>query len=96
MIVKLLTEHHFKFLSLKGCCRGSPESTLGEMSNCWKSHAAAQIISSIRVFLSCFRVIQMVQTVLGILEDNARQRIIVDELFQQNKRTNRKLLNSIL
>ena len=24
----------------------------------------------------------MVQTVLGILEDNARQRIIVDELFQ--------------
>ena len=25
MIVKLLTEHHLEFLSLKGGCRGSPE-----------------------------------------------------------------------
>ena len=41
MIVKLLTEHHLKFLSLKGGCRGSSESTLVKMSNCWKSHAAA-------------------------------------------------------
>ena len=32
MIVKLLTEHHLEFLSLKG---GSAESTLGKMSNCW-------------------------------------------------------------
>ena len=40
MIVKLLTEHHFEFLSLKGGCRGSSESTLVKMSNCWKSHAA--------------------------------------------------------
>ena len=28
MIVKLLTEHHLEFLSLKGGCRGSSESTL--------------------------------------------------------------------
>ena len=28
MIVKLLTEHHLKFLSLKGGCRGSSKSTL--------------------------------------------------------------------
>ena len=28
MIVKLLTEHHLKFLSLKGGCTGSSESTL--------------------------------------------------------------------
>ena len=28
MIVKLLTEHHLEFLSLKGICRGSSESTL--------------------------------------------------------------------
>ena len=40
-IVKLLTEHHLKFLSLKGDCTGSSESTLVKMSNCWKSHAAA-------------------------------------------------------
>ena len=43
MIVKLLTEHHLEFLSLKGGCRGSSESTLVKMSNCWKSHAAAQL-----------------------------------------------------
>ena len=28
MIVKLLTKHHLEFLSLKGCCTGSSESTL--------------------------------------------------------------------
>ena len=27
MIVKLLTEHHLEFLSLKGSCTGSSEST---------------------------------------------------------------------
>ena len=41
MIVKLLTEHHLHFLSLKGGCRGSSESTIFKMSNCWKSHASA-------------------------------------------------------
>ena len=41
MIVKLLTEHHLAFLSLKGGCTGSSESTIVKMSNCWKSHAAA-------------------------------------------------------
>ena len=49
MIVKLLTEHHLEFLSFKGGCRGSSESTLVKMSNCWKSHAAALFI------LSCFK-----------------------------------------
>ena len=44
MIVKLLTERHLEFLSLKGGCRGSSESTLVKMSNCWKSHALAQIV----------------------------------------------------
>ena len=43
MIVKLLTEHNLEFLTLKGDCRGSSESTLVKMSNCWKSHALAQI-----------------------------------------------------
>ena len=41
MIVKLLTEHNLKFLSLKESCRGSSEPTLVKMSDCWKSHAAA-------------------------------------------------------
>ena len=43
MIVRLLTEHNLEFLSLKGGCRGSSESTLVKMPNCWKSHAAAQM-----------------------------------------------------
>ena len=43
MSVKLLTEHHLEFLSLKGGCTGSSESTLIKMSHCWKSHAAAHI-----------------------------------------------------
>ena len=42
MIVKLLTGHHLEFLSLKGGYRGSSESTLVKMSNCWKSRAVAQ------------------------------------------------------
>ena len=41
MIVKLLSEHHLEFLSLKDGCRGSFESTLAKMSNCWKSHVTA-------------------------------------------------------
>ena len=43
MIVRLLTEHHLEFLSLKGGCTGSSESTLVKMSNCWKSQALAQL-----------------------------------------------------
>ena len=43
-IVKLLTEHHLEFLSLKGGCRGSSESTHVKMLHCWKSHVLAQIM----------------------------------------------------
>ena len=43
MFVKLLTEHLLEFLSFEGGCRGSLESTLVKMSNCWKSHAMALI-----------------------------------------------------
>ena len=39
MIFKLLTEHHLEFLSLKGGCRGSFESTFVKVPNCWKSHS---------------------------------------------------------
>ena len=44
MIVKLLTEHHLEFVSLKGGCRGSSESTHVKMPHCWKSHGQAQLI----------------------------------------------------
>ena len=41
MIVKLMTEYHLEFLSLKGGRRGFGESTHVRMPNCWKSHALA-------------------------------------------------------
>ena len=59
MIVKLLTEHHLEFLSLKGGCTGSSESTHVEMPHCTKSHALAHMVFSIShtsclyVFVSC-------------------------------------------
>ena len=37
MIVKLLSEHHLVFLSLKGGCTGSSESTHIKMPHCWLS-----------------------------------------------------------
>ena len=43
MIVKLQTGHYLEFLSLKGGCTGSYESTLVKMSHCWKSHVPAKI-----------------------------------------------------
>ena len=54
MIVKLLTEHHLEFLSLKGGCRGSSESTLVKISNCWKSHAAAHSYTLALLFFAQF------------------------------------------
>ena len=44
MNVKLLAEHHLEFLSFKGGCTGSYESTLVKMPYCWKSHVAAQLL----------------------------------------------------
>ena len=43
MSVKLLTEHHLEFLSLKGGCTGSSESILVKMPHCWKSHVMAHV-----------------------------------------------------
>ena len=43
MSVKLLTEHHFEFPSLKEGCTDSSESTLVKMPHRWKSHVVAQL-----------------------------------------------------
>ena len=48
MIVKLLTEYHLEFLSLKGGCTGSSESTLVKMPHCWKSPVVAHLIFCFR------------------------------------------------
>ena len=44
MRVKLLTEQHLEFLSLKGGCTGSSESTLVKMPHCWKSRVVIVIL----------------------------------------------------
>ena len=46
MIVKLLTEHHLEFLSLKRGYTGLSESTHVKMPHCWKSHALAHLFYS--------------------------------------------------
>ena len=46
MSVKLLTEHHLEFPSLKGGCTSSSEPTLVKMPHCWKAHVAAQFRSA--------------------------------------------------
>ena len=45
---KLLTKHHFEFLSLKGGCTGLSEATLVKMPHCWKSHVLAQLDDNYR------------------------------------------------
>ena len=52
MVVKLLTEHHLEFLSLKGGCIGSSESTHVKMPHCWKSHSPAHFIDDHQVNIS--------------------------------------------
>ena len=48
MSVKLLTEHYLEFLSLKGGCTGSSESTLVKMPHCWNSRVTAQLCAATR------------------------------------------------
>ena len=43
MKIKLLTEHHLEFLSLKVGFTGSYESTFVKIPHCWKSHVKAHI-----------------------------------------------------
>ena len=48
MTVKLLTDsiflNYLEFLSLKGGCTGSSESTLVKMPHCWKSHVTDRLV----------------------------------------------------
>ena len=80
MIVKLLTEHHLEFLSVKGGCTGSSESTLVKMSNCWKSHVTAQNFISYLPsddVLTCYLQINVkMTTTVGILTFTSMSRII--------------------
>ena len=51
MIVKLLTEYHLGFLSLKGGRTGSSESTHVKMPHCWKSPTLAQLSNIFACFV---------------------------------------------
>ena len=54
MTVKPLTEHHLEFLSLKGGCGGSSESTYVKISHRLKSHALAHYVIDKRYFAEAF------------------------------------------
>ena len=60
MIVKLLTEHHLEFVSLKGGCTGWSESALVKMPHCRKSHAVAQIVYDSGVLFKLWPNIQQI------------------------------------
>ena len=47
MTLRPLPEHHLEFLSLKGGCTGSSESTFVKIPLCWKSHVTAQMLELI-------------------------------------------------
>ena len=44
----MIVEHYLEFLSLKGGCTGSYESTLVKMPHYWKLHATAQLSSDLK------------------------------------------------
>ena len=53
MTVKLPTEHHLEFPSLKGSCTGSSESTFVKMPYCWKSYVTAHMSPSMEFGTYC-------------------------------------------
>ena len=53
MTVKLLTEHHLEFLSLKGGCKGSSESIHVKMAHCCKPHGSALFFFIDHLFKRC-------------------------------------------
>ena len=61
MNVKLLTEKLLEFLSLKGECTGSSESTLVKIPHCWKSHVLAHIQKTMKIHSTCAWKIQVLR-----------------------------------
>ena len=59
MSVKLLTEHHLRFLSLKGGCTDFSQSMLVKMPHCWKSRDTAHIPFQIVVSQLTWRAIPL-------------------------------------
>ena len=66
MSVKLLTEHRLEFVSLKGGCTGSPESTLVRMPHC----VAAQFM----IYDIGFEPMRTIRWVLSYLKEKEKFR----------------------
>ena len=64
MTVKLLTEHHLEFLSLKTGYTGSSESAFVKMPHCWNSHVAAHMLP---VVLKLRRMVSAIRWFVTIL-----------------------------
>ena len=66
LLVKLLTEQHLKFLSLKRGCTDSSEYTLVKLPHCWKLHVTAQLsindfsLPASKVFILSFKSVVVV------------------------------------
>ena len=56
MRVKLLTDHHLEFISLKGGCTDSTESTPVKLPFCWKLHVVAHIVFDCRSWPSFYSI----------------------------------------
>ena len=68
MIVKLLTERHLGFLSLKGGCTGWSEFTHVKMPHCWKSHVTAHIpLFQVTLYLTAVLILKRNTTILCMI-----------------------------
>ena len=56
MNVKLPTEPHLGYLSLKRGCTGSSDSTLVKMPHCWKSRITAQLGLTVQTVMPPFEI----------------------------------------
>ena len=74
MSVKLLTKPHFEVLSLTGGCRGSSESTLVNMSNCWNLMPRPKFCFTIRA--SAF-VISLYETPRQVFSHHDQRKFVV-------------------
>ena len=68
MSVKLQTEHHLEFLSLKRGCTSSSESTLVKMPHCWKSHVPAQLSSFTFSYAQVNKIVSIVVNCLATVQ----------------------------
>ena len=76
MSVKLLTEHHLEFLSLKGGCTGLSESSLVKMPYCWKTIYMMEI--------SCRDSCVLIICMMGILSCYCNMLNFFIEFFQEH------------